>query len=93
MAHLEFCARGLWPQLDIALASVTEQWAQVAVAGPKARALLDGVLDTATDLPFMACGPASPAAPPASVPHLVLRASSATNSRFPAASARRCSSF
>ncbi|MFO1106863.1 MAG: sarcosine oxidase subunit alpha family protein [Amaricoccus sp.] len=59
MAHLEFCAQGLWPELDIALASVTEQWAQVAVAGPKARALLDGVLDTATDLPFMACGPAS----------------------------------
>jgi glycine cleavage system aminomethyltransferase T len=57
MAHLEFCAQCLWPELDLSLISVTEQWAQLAVAGPKARALLDAVLDPQVpSLPFMACG-------------------------------------
>ncbi|MFT7596725.1 MAG: glycine cleavage system aminomethyltransferase T, partial [Paracoccaceae bacterium] len=38
--------------------SVTEQWAQFAIAGPKARDLLDGLLDAplGDDWPFMACG-------------------------------------
>ena len=45
MAHLEFCAQCLWPGLDVQTISVTEQWAQVAVAGPKARDLLNGLLD------------------------------------------------
>jgi heterotetrameric sarcosine oxidase alpha subunit len=59
MAHLEFCAQCLWPELDVALISVTEQWAQLAVAGPRARALLDGVLDEPLGgFPFMACGAA-----------------------------------
>ena len=61
MAHLEFCAQCLWPELDVQVASVTEQWAQVAVAGPRARDLLNGLLDVPVDdagFPFMACGPA-----------------------------------
>lgn len=40
--------------------SVTEQWAQFAVAGPKARDLLNGLLDQPIDndaWPFMSCGP------------------------------------
>ncbi len=37
MNHLEFCAQALWPELDVRLASVTDQWAQMAVAGPKSR--------------------------------------------------------
>jgi sarcosine oxidase subunit alpha len=43
----------------VAFTSVTEQWAQFAVAGPKARELLNGVLETPIDnenWPFMACG-------------------------------------
>ncbi len=40
MAHLEFCAQVLWPRLDVRFASVSDQWAQMAVAGPKSRAIL-----------------------------------------------------
>ena len=35
--HLEFCLQVLWPELDVQLASISEQWAQLSVAGPKAR--------------------------------------------------------
>ncbi|MDQ7069972.1 MAG: sarcosine oxidase subunit alpha family protein [Rhodobacterales bacterium] len=59
MRHLEFLHQGLHPEWDISLTSVTEQWAQFAVAGPKSRELLNGLLDNAIDdesWPFMACG-------------------------------------
>lgn len=60
--HLEFCRQCLWPELDVHLISVTEQYAQVAVAGPRSRALLERLVDPGHDLsnaafPFMACGP------------------------------------
>jgi sarcosine oxidase subunit alpha len=60
MAHLDFAAQALRPDLDVRIASVTEQWAQFSVAGPKARALMNEVIDTPIDndsFPFMACGP------------------------------------
>jgi sarcosine oxidase subunit alpha len=59
MRHLEFVLQVLRPDLDAAVISVTEQWAQFAVAGPQARALLNTVLDKPLDdaaWPFMACG-------------------------------------
>ncbi|MCI2398586.1 sarcosine oxidase subunit alpha family protein [Aliiroseovarius subalbicans] len=62
MAHLEFVAQALVPDLDVHLISTTEQWAQFAVAGPKSRELLNAVLDDGLDpeaWPFMACGTAS----------------------------------
>jgi len=37
MSHLEFCAQCLWPELDVQMTSVTDQWAQYAIAGPKSR--------------------------------------------------------
>ncbi|OLP60905.1 sarcosine oxidase subunit alpha [Xaviernesmea oryzae] len=43
--HLEFCAQALWPELDVRLASVTDQWAQMAIAGPLARAILQDIVD------------------------------------------------
>jgi sarcosine oxidase subunit alpha len=46
MNHLEFCAQALWPELDVRLASVTDQWAQMAIAGPKSRAILERIVDT-----------------------------------------------
>ncbi len=49
LAHLEFCAQVLWPDLAVTLLDVTEQWAQFAVAGPQSRALLEQV--TGADLP------------------------------------------
>ncbi len=62
MRHLEFVAQVLRPELDVQIVSVTEQWAQFAVAGPKSRDLLNGVLDAPldpADWPFMACGDVS----------------------------------
>ena len=59
MAHLEFCLQCLWPELDAQVVSVTEQWAQVAVAGPRSRELINAVLAAPIDnaaFPFMACG-------------------------------------
>ncbi|WGR72916.1 MULTISPECIES: sarcosine oxidase subunit alpha family protein [unclassified Bradyrhizobium] len=45
MNHLEFCAQALWPELDVRLASVTDQWAQMAIAGPKSRLILQKIVD------------------------------------------------
>jgi sarcosine oxidase subunit alpha len=61
MQHLEFCQQCLWPELDVEMVSVTEQWAQFAIAGPRARDVIQGVVDSAYDLgnaafPYLACG-------------------------------------
>ena len=45
LTHLEFCAQTLWPELDVCFASSTDQWAQMAVAGPKSRAILSEIVD------------------------------------------------
>ncbi|NEK24648.1 sarcosine oxidase subunit alpha family protein [Sulfitobacter sp. JBTF-M27] len=62
MRHLEFVTQALHPEWEVSFASVTEQWAQFAVAGPKSRELLNGLLDEpikGESWPFMACGPVS----------------------------------
>ncbi|MCL4108760.1 UNVERIFIED_CONTAM: hypothetical protein GTU68_049101 [Idotea baltica] len=59
MRHLEFVHQGLRPDLKVRFTSITEQWAQFAVAGPKAADLLNTVLDTPLEdetWPFMSCG-------------------------------------
>jgi sarcosine oxidase subunit alpha len=59
MRHLEFAGQVLRPDLDARIVSVTDHWAQFAVAGPRAQVLLNTVLDdqiTDEDWPFMACG-------------------------------------
>lgn len=58
MQHLEFGRQVLWPDLDVQLASVTEQWAQFAVAGRNSNAVLRRLFGDAVDLsletfPFM----------------------------------------
>jgi methylglutamate dehydrogenase subunit C len=45
MSHIEFCHQAVWPELDVTYASVTEQWAQMAIAGPKARETLNHIID------------------------------------------------
>lgn len=45
MNHLEFCAQVLWPDLHVYLASSTDQWAQMAIAGPKSRLILQTIVD------------------------------------------------
>src|SRR5690606_6420870 len=57
MQHLEYCAQVLWPELDIRFASVSDQWAQMAVAGPKSRAVLQGIVEadiSSEAFPFLA---------------------------------------
>ena len=44
MAHMEFCHQALWPELDVQYVSVSEQWAQFAVAGPEARSTLQKIV-------------------------------------------------
>ncbi|MFN0192113.1 MAG: sarcosine oxidase subunit alpha family protein [Aestuariivirga sp.] len=45
MSHIEFYHQALWPELDVQYVSVTEQWAQMAIAGPCARATLNKIID------------------------------------------------
>jgi len=59
MQHLEFCSQVLWPSLDVQMVSVTEQWAQYSIAGPRARDTLRKVVDAEYDIsneafPYMA---------------------------------------
>ena len=59
MMHLDFVHQCLRPDLNVRFISTTEHWAQFSVAGPLARDLLNGILDTPIDndtFPFMACG-------------------------------------
>ncbi|MBY0305513.1 MAG: sarcosine oxidase subunit alpha family protein [Sphingomonas sp.] len=57
MQHIDYARQVLWPTLDVQATSVTEQWATYAVAGPRARALLQMLLpdcDLSNDaLPYM----------------------------------------
>ena len=55
MQHLEFCHQVLWPELDVRMVSVSDQWAQASIAGPKARDVLRGVVDPAFDLSDAGC--------------------------------------
>lgn len=48
--HLEFCKQLLWPELDVELVSVTEQWAQYSIAGPRSRDVLRKLVDAAFDI-------------------------------------------
>ncbi|WP_282605827.1 sarcosine oxidase subunit alpha family protein [Pelagibius sp. Alg239-R121] len=61
LAHLEFLLATVWPELRVQVTSVTEQWAGVAVAGPKSRATLESVikdLDLSNEgVPFMGVQP------------------------------------
>ncbi|RYH02068.1 MAG: sarcosine oxidase subunit alpha, partial [Alphaproteobacteria bacterium] len=60
MTHLEFFHQTVWPELDVRYVSVTDEWAQMAVAGPKARAVLAGIVEddlSDTAFPFMAARP------------------------------------
>jgi heterotetrameric sarcosine oxidase alpha subunit len=57
MQHLEFCHQALWPKLDVQMISVTEQWSQYAVAGPRARQVLQKLVErdiSNENFPFLA---------------------------------------
>ncbi len=57
--HMQFCHQVLWPDLDVQFTSVSDQWAQFSIAGPRARELLALIVDAPFDVsdaafPFMA---------------------------------------
>jgi sarcosine oxidase subunit alpha len=60
MRHLEFVLQVLKPHWDVQVVSVTEQWAQFSIAGPRSRdlvaAMVEGPVGDA-EVPYMACGP------------------------------------
>ena len=57
MRHLDFVHQAFCADWQVRFISVTETWAQFAVAGPKARALVNSFVETPVDLPFMGVAP------------------------------------
>jgi sarcosine oxidase subunit alpha len=57
LAMMEDYSQTEWPDLDVWLTSTTEEWAVIALQGPKARAILDGLVEgidlSAEALPHM----------------------------------------
>jgi sarcosine oxidase subunit alpha len=59
MQHLERLLQLDWPELDVYVTSVTEQWAAAALAGPKSRDVLQRIVDIDVSnaaFPFLAVG-------------------------------------
>jgi methylglutamate dehydrogenase subunit C len=60
MQHVDYCAQVVWPRLDVHMVSVTDQYAQFAIAGPNSRAVLEKLVDDPASisndkLPYMGC--------------------------------------
>jgi heterotetrameric sarcosine oxidase alpha subunit len=58
--HMQFCHQVLWPELDVQFASATDQWAQLSIAGPRARDTLAQLVDPPFDVghaafPHLSC--------------------------------------
>jgi heterotetrameric sarcosine oxidase alpha subunit len=56
LLHLEYYLQAVWPELDVQVTSVTEEWAAMALAGPASRAVLAKLVDidvANAALPFM----------------------------------------
>ena len=57
LSHLEYYLQVVWPELNVNVLSVTEQWAGVALAGPNSRNLLSKLFPETNvsneELPFM----------------------------------------
>jgi sarcosine oxidase subunit alpha len=62
LQHMEYCHQWLWPDLNVHFVAVSEQWAQLSVAGPRSRDVLRKVVDASHDIsnasfPYMAAAP------------------------------------
>ncbi|MCB1417312.1 MAG: sarcosine oxidase subunit alpha, partial [Nitratireductor sp.] len=49
MQHMDFCKQAHWPELDVHMVSVTDQYAQFAIAGPNSRKVLEKLVDNDAD--------------------------------------------
>jgi sarcosine oxidase subunit alpha len=69
LQHMEFHLASCWPELDVSLASVTDHWATISIAGPRARAAIAPVIEgldlSDAGFPFMAVGDCRAAGVPA----------------------------
>ncbi|MBO3761987.1 sarcosine oxidase subunit alpha family protein [Ciceribacter sp. L1K22] len=45
MTHMEFASQVHWPNLDVRFVSVSDQWAQMSLVGPKARLVLEKIVE------------------------------------------------
>jgi heterotetrameric sarcosine oxidase alpha subunit len=57
LSHVEYYLQVVWPELRVHVTSVTEEWAAMALAGPRSRAVLAKLVDIDVGdgaLPFMA---------------------------------------
>jgi sarcosine oxidase subunit alpha len=50
LSHMEFCHQCLWPELDVQFASVSDEWAQFSIVGPKAREVVRAIVDAPFDV-------------------------------------------
>jgi heterotetrameric sarcosine oxidase alpha subunit len=60
MRHFDYVLQVLRPDWDVQTVSVTEQWAQFSVAGPRARDVIAAIVDQPVDdaaVPYMGCAP------------------------------------
>ena len=57
LSHMEYYLQVHWPDLDVKVTSVTEQWSAMALAGPKSRKVLSKLIPTVNvdneNFPFM----------------------------------------
>ncbi len=59
LQHLEYLLQVSWPELDVYVTAVTEQWTAAALSGPQARSVLQRVVDIDVSnpaFPFLAVG-------------------------------------
>jgi len=78
MQHLERLLQVDWPELEVYATSVTEQWAAVALSGPKSRSVLERCVDIDVSneaLPFLGLAGCRLRAAQGEVPVRVLRIS------------------
>jgi glycine cleavage system aminomethyltransferase T len=57
LVHLEFLLQAVWPELKVHIVSITDQYGQIALAGPRSRDVLRRLVDIDVDnvaLPFLA---------------------------------------
>jgi sarcosine oxidase subunit alpha len=78
MQHLERLLQVDWPELEVFVTSVTEQWAAAALAGPKARDVLARIVDidlSNAAFPFLAVGECNIRSANGPIPARLLRVS------------------
>ena len=98
LQHLEMLLQTEWPELDVFVTSVTEQWAAAALSGPAARHVLAKVvdIDVSNDaFPFLAVAAcrvrtATGLVPRACLPDELFRRARLRDPRAGGPRARRC---